>query len=88
MNGLSLGYLYMIVLTMALYTAIKSRWALPIDLDSKAEPNPVIVLNAERMLALALGMGIIVAGIIAALPLLEAASRIASATGNTSMLMP
>ena len=87
MNGLSLGYFYMSVLTIALYIAIKSRWALPVSLDSKAEPNPVITLNCERMLAVSLAMGIIVAGIIAALPLMEAASA-AEHADTMLMLMP
>lgn len=63
MLGLSIvtnGYLNVVILMIALYLAIKSGKAFPVALDDKMEVNPVVVLNIERLLATAMGLGLFI----------------------------
>ena len=54
------GYLYTTILVMALYMAIKSGRVMPVSLEDRANVNPTIALNVERMLAFALGLGLFI----------------------------
>jgi len=58
------GYLNVAILVIALYLAIKSGKVLPMPLDDKAETNPVVLLNIERLLATAMGWGLFVVAMI------------------------
>ena len=59
------GYTWIAVLILALWMAIKTQAVLPAPLNREAEVNPIIVSNIERMLAMALGIGLFVAGMAA-----------------------
>ena len=52
------GYLNVVILVIALYLAIKGGKVLPIPLDNKKEISPIILLNVERLLAIALAVGV------------------------------
>lgn len=54
------GYLNVAILVIALYLAIKNNVVLPIPLDDKAETNPIVLSNIERLLATAMGLGLFV----------------------------
>jgi len=58
------GYLNVVILVIALYLAIKNNVVLPIPLDDKMEVNPVVVGNVERMLAMAMGMGLFIVAMV------------------------
>ena len=59
------GYTWIAILVLALWMAIKSQAAMPAPLNREAKFNPIIVLNVERMLAIALGLGLFVSGMAA-----------------------
>ena len=59
------GYWWTFVLVSALFLAIKNNVVLPIPLDDKAETNPVVTTNIERLLATAMGLGLFIVSMIA-----------------------
>jgi len=59
------GYTWIAVLILALWMAIKTQAVIPMPLNRRAEVNPVIVSNVERMLAMALGIGLFIVGMAA-----------------------
>jgi hypothetical protein len=59
------GYTWIAILILALWIAIKNQAVMPIPLSRRIEINPIIISNVERMLAMALGLGLFIAGMAA-----------------------